>query len=211
MFSSFDDMDAADLMPWPAVAAAPTLPPAVDAVGPHAAGRAPKSPLLAPATAPAAPRPPAAPPLPTPRTPRVAVSAKDATKLANGATAAALAGGPPPALPPLKRGKRKAVALDEIGDVCERRRQRRLAKNRATAAVSRERKHAQMQALTVTVYDLQRRNAGLVAALAARERELAAVRAGLTLVEPAAPRTAAAAPPARRSRRATGEALESIG
>ena len=188
MLASYDDLEEAPLAPWPA----PPLPPATEQRA-SATLRAPT------------------PPLP-PRTPRVTVSPAAAAALATAAATAALAGAPPPSLPPLKKGKRKAVALDDISDLQERRRQRRLAKNRATAAVSRERKHAQMQALTVTVYDLQKRNAELSAALAAKEAELAAVRAGLPYT-PVAPRTAAPSTRRGSSRRAAavaGEALASI-
>lgn len=206
MLSSYDDLDAASDAPLPWPLAPPPLPPAVERV------------LSARAPSPASPpHPEAAEPPRPPRPPRVAVSPAAAAALATAAASAALAGAPPPSLPPLKKGKRKAVALDDISDLAERRRQRRLAKNRATAAVSRERKHAQMQALAVTVYDLQKRNAALTAALAAKEAELAAVRgggvkevAGAGVAPPAAPRTAA--PSTRRaSRRAGGgDALASI-
>ena len=133
------------------------------------------------------PAPPAAPraaalaaaaALPT-RTPKVAVPPSQAVAIAAAAAAAALEGAPPPALGPLKLGKRKAIDLESIHDISERRRQRRLAKNRATAAVSRERKHAQMQALATTVYELQREAAELTDALAARDTEITRLKARL--------------------------------
>ena len=133
------------------------------------------------------PSPPAAPraaalaaasALPT-RTPKVAVPPSQAVAIAAAAAAAALEGAPPPALGPLKLGKRKTIDLDSIHDISERRRQRRLAKNRATAAVSRERKHAQMQALATTVYELQREAAELTDALAARDAKIACLKARL--------------------------------
>jgi len=113
------------------------------------------------------------------RVPKVSVPASAAVAVAQAAAAAAMAGAPPPSLPPPKLGKRKAVDLASIADVQERRRERRLAKNRATAAVSRERKHAQMQALAVTVYELQREGRKLGEKLAEREGEVKALRAKL--------------------------------
>lgn len=112
------------------------------------------------------------------RTPKVAVPPSQAVAIAAAAATAALEGAPPPSLGPLKLGKRKAVDLDAIDDASERRRQRRLAKNRATAAVSRERKHAQMQALATTVYELQREVAALSAAVAERDAEIRRLKGG---------------------------------
>lgn len=113
------------------------------------------------------------------RVPKVSVPASAAVTVAQAAAAAAMAGAPPPALPPPKLGKRKAVDLASIADIQERRRERRLAKNRATAAVSRERKHAQMQALAVTVYELQREGGKLGERVEEMEREIRALRAKL--------------------------------
>ena len=96
------------------------------------------------------------PPPTSTRTPKVGVAPSQAVAVAAAAAAAAHANAPSPILPPLKLGKRKAVDLESIDDVAERRRQRRLQKNRMTAAVSRERRHAQMQALATTVYELQK-------------------------------------------------------
>ena len=64
-------------------------------------------------------------------------------------------------------------------DAAERRRQRRLAKNRATAALSRERRRAQVHALEARVRVLTQANAGLQAALGARVAALSACRAEL--------------------------------
>ena len=128
------------------------------------------------------------------RVPKVSVPASAAVAVAQAAAAAAMAGAPPPALPPPKLGKRKAVDLASIADVQERRRERRLAKNRATAAVSRERKHAQMQALAVTVYELQREGRKLGEQLAERDAEVRALRAKLEELGEAGRRAAAAVP-----------------
>eukprot|EP00803_Ostreobium_quekettii_P005109 evm.model.scf_2526.1 EVM.evm.TU.scf_2526.1 scf_2526:2028-2849(+) len=57
--------------------------------------------------------------------------------------------------------KKPDVDLSKIEDVEERRRQRRLAKNRNTAAVSRERKKAQLISLEERVKQLEMDNAGL--------------------------------------------------
>jgi len=73
-----------------------------------------------------------------------------------------------------KGGKRKTPTVDwtKIEDVEERRRQRRLEKNRNTAAVSRERKKAQLQRLEERVKQLEQDNAALKYWLAYREQEL---------------------------------------
>ena len=64
---------------------------------------------------------------------------------------------------PVKTGKRKTVDVDwtKIEDPIERRRQRRLVKNRNTAAISRERKKAQLQSLEDRVKALEEQNAAL--------------------------------------------------
>jgi len=77
-------------------------------------------------------------------------------------------------------GKRKPdVDLDTIPDIQERRKQRRLAKNRATAATSRARKREQMSHLAVRVAELEEQNAVLSKALALRTQELAEVTSTL--------------------------------
>lgn len=74
-------------------------------------------------------------------------------------------------------GKRKPEPrLDAITDVQERRKQRRLAKNRATAAVSRERKRTQMVTMEFQIQQLEADNAALASALTAREAQLTAAR-----------------------------------
>jgi len=75
----------------------------------------------------------------------------------------------------IRIGKRKPdVDLDSITDIHERRKQRRLAKNRATAATSRARKREQMSHLSVRVAELEEQNAALTEALAACNRKLVA-------------------------------------
>lgn len=128
------------------------------------------------------------------RVPKVSVPASAAVAVAQAAAAAAMAGAPPPSLPPPKLGKRKAVDLQSIADVQERRRERRLAKNRATAAVSRERKHAQMQALAVTVYELQREGRKLGEQLAERDAEVRALRSRLAALGEEGKKAAASVP-----------------
>jgi cyclic AMP-dependent transcription factor ATF-2 len=76
-------------------------------------------------------------------------------------------------------GKRKPdVDLATISDPAERRKQRRLAKNRATAATSRERKRKQMSELQHRVNQLEATNASLNKLLAQRDQELATLRNG---------------------------------
>ena len=128
------------------------------------------------------------------RVPKVSVPASAAVAVAQAAAAAAMAGAPPPSLPPPKLGKRKAIDLASIADIHERRKERRLAKNRATAAVSRERKHAQMQALAVTVYELQREGRKLGEKLAERDAEVKALRAELEALGEAGKKSAASVP-----------------
>lgn len=77
-------------------------------------------------------------------------------------------------------GKRKPdVDLDSISDIHERRKQRRLAKNRATAATSRARKREQMSHLSVRVAELEEQNAALSDALAACNQQLAKATSAL--------------------------------
>lgn len=72
----------------------------------------------------------------------------------------------------IRIGKRKAdVDLATIPDIQERRKQRRLAKNRATAATSRARKREQMSHMSVRVAELEAENAALRRALAASNAE----------------------------------------
>jgi cyclic AMP-dependent transcription factor ATF-2 len=82
---------------------------------------------------------------------------------------------------PLSKGKRKAPAIDlsTIEDPQERKKQRRLAKNRVTAALSRERKKAQMANLQNRVKKLEADNAHLAQTLAQRDAELEKLRGEL--------------------------------
>jgi len=74
-------------------------------------------------------------------------------------------------------GKRKPeVDLSTIDDPAERRKQRRLAKNRATAATSRERKRKQLTELQHRVSKLEADKAHLAQLLARRDSEVAALR-----------------------------------
>jgi cyclic AMP-dependent transcription factor ATF-2 len=70
------------------------------------------------------------------------------------------------------------VDLATISDPAERRKQRRLAKNRATAATSRERKRKQLTELQHRVNQLEAANASLNKALAQRDHELSMLRNG---------------------------------
>lgn len=79
---------------------------------------------------------------------------------------------PPPTAAPNKR-KKIAVDLDTISDPEERKRQKRLAKNRRTAAVSRDRKRAQMELLQDKLDALQEHTQQLNAALAKKDQEIA--------------------------------------
>eukprot|EP00884_Botryococcus_braunii_P011231 jgi/Botrbrau1/20108/Bobra.0173s0011.1 len=73
-----------------------------------------------------------------------------------------------------KKGKRKKdVDLDAIDDPDERRKQRRLAKNRATAALSRERKRNQMATLIERVRIMDATHASLKGEIARLQREVA--------------------------------------
>lgn len=77
-------------------------------------------------------------------------------------------------------GRRKPeVDLTSITDIAERRKQRRLAKNRATAATSRERKRAQLSTLQTRVTKLEQDNAHLSALLADRDALLASLQGDL--------------------------------
>lgn len=71
-------------------------------------------------------------------------------------------------------GKRKAEQseLDTILDPAEKKKQRRLAKNRATAALSRERKKAQLQVLQQRVRVLEQENSSLSQVLSMRDAEI---------------------------------------
>lgn len=99
---------------------------------------------------------------------------------ATAAAEAARAGAAPPILPPLRRGQRKPTdldSLDSIPDPTARRRARRLAKNRATAAASRTRRREQMQELVDRVFELEKEAGGLRAALDGTRAELAHAKA----------------------------------
>ena len=109
---------------------------------------------------------PAPPSTPRPVSPAVA------------AIEAARAGAPAPALPPLRKGVRKAVDVDGIEDPGARRKARRLAKNRETAAASRERRRAQMQELVDRVHALESEAAALRGELQAARAEAAALSNG---------------------------------
>ncbi|KAK9806730.1 hypothetical protein WJX72_000804 [[Myrmecia] bisecta] len=77
------------------------------------------------------------------------------------------------------RAKRKAadpVNLDDITDPAERRKQRRLAKNRATAALSRERKRAQFNQLQARLKEMEDETARLTYALSSRDAEVVRLR-----------------------------------
>ena len=119
---------------------------------------------------------PAPPSTPRPVSPAVA------------ATEAARVGAPAPALPPLRKGVRKAVDVDGIEDPSARRKARRLAKNRETAAASRERRRAQMQELVDRVHALESEAAALRGELQAARAEVAALRGGGGGATPAAAR-----------------------
>ena len=71
------------------------------------------------------------------------------------------------------------VDLDCIHDPEERRRQKRLAKNRRTAAVSRDRKRIQMEDLQQTVERLEVDNDRLRSSLQAQDIEMKRLRAQL--------------------------------
>lgn len=73
-----------------------------------------------------------------------------------------------------QKNKRKAdqMDLDTILDPAEKKKQRRLAKNRATAALSRERKKAQLQVLQQRVRVLEQENTSLSQALSIRDAEI---------------------------------------
>ncbi|BDA51583.1 hypothetical protein COCOBI_19-1390 [Coccomyxa sp. Obi] len=79
------------------------------------------------------------------------------------------------------KGKRKlpAPAPAPIDYPGEERLQRRLLKNRRTAAASRDRKHKEMESLAVKVHTLEVDNAGLQQALRHRDAEILALRAQL--------------------------------
>ncbi|KAK9832552.1 hypothetical protein WJX81_008454 [Elliptochloris bilobata] len=71
--------------------------------------------------------------------------------------------------------KKEAPDLESIDDIAERRKQRRLAKNRATAAVSRERKRKQMADLAARVQELEGENLALANDVAMRDAKIAAL------------------------------------
>lgn len=129
----------------------------------------------------AAPAPPRSPVVaaPVPSLPQSALTAlPSATSSAASSGADSAEGGA------TNGSKRQKVVAEELegdngesaGGLEEYRRQRRLAKNRRTAAVSRERKKAQVAGLSVEVVGLQHENAGLRAALAARDAENARLK-----------------------------------
>lgn len=83
-------------------------------------------------------------------------------------------------------GRRKPeVDLSSITDLAERRKQRRLAKNRATAATSRERKRRQLSELSVQVTKLEQQNSTLAQMLAQRDSEIIALKSALDASAPA--------------------------
>jgi hypothetical protein len=73
----------------------------------------------------------------------------------------------------VKRGKRKQVDLESISDIEERRKQKRLAKNRATAALSRERKRTLMQSLQAKLKQLDQENNSLKYVVSCKDIEIA--------------------------------------
>lgn len=96
---------------------------------------------------------------------------------------------------------------DELDDVEERRRQRRLLKNRITAAMSRQRKKEELQTLKERVSELEDENRALRGALATRDAEMEQLRlqverlglmarAAAAAAAPHPPSAAAAAAPA---------------
>jgi len=87
-----------------------------------------------------------------------------------------------------KRGRKAKplVDLDSITDEKERKRQRRLMKNRMTAAMSRERRKNQFTELEESVSRLAKEKQELLAALRDRDAELAALRNRLAQAEGAA-------------------------
>ncbi|KAK9805804.1 hypothetical protein WJX73_001791 [Symbiochloris irregularis] len=85
-------------------------------------------------------------------------------------------------------GDQHAKAMDSsvTDETLERRKQRRLAKNRATAALSRERKRVQMQSLSLRSLELEQENAYLKEALGMRDTEVAGLRDKLASMEASA-------------------------
>ncbi|KAF8072760.1 rpsO [Scenedesmus sp. PABB004] len=124
------------------------------------------------------------------RPPR-ASSAAGAQQGGGGAAAAA------PTKQQLAAAKRKAPEVDwrSIDDPAERRRQRRLAKNRITAARSRERKKEQLVDMEERMAGLEAENAQMRALLASLAQENAGLKEQLASLA----RGAAAAPPCTRS------------
>ncbi|KAK9789760.1 hypothetical protein WJX73_001743 [Symbiochloris irregularis] len=85
-------------------------------------------------------------------------------------------------------GDQPAKAMDSsvTDETLERRKQRRLAKNRATAALSRERKRVQMQSLSLRSLELEQENAYLKEALGMRNTEVAGLWDKLASMEASA-------------------------
>lgn len=77
------------------------------------------------------------------------------------------------------RGRKRRPSVPPTEEVVERRKQKRLAKNRVTAAASRERKRNQLTSLEQRVQSLERQNSELTTKLAARNEELGQVRGEL--------------------------------
>ncbi|CAG9464994.1 unnamed protein product [Pedinophyceae sp. YPF-701] len=75
-----------------------------------------------------------------------------------------------------RRHRSEEMLLEEIEDPAERRRQKRLMKNRLTAAISRERKKHQVSQLQAQVQTAQEEAAGLRRAVVERDMEISELR-----------------------------------